>query len=59
MHPVVYNKLQLSNIKEERIERDCLRTESEGAHATDSDKLFHSEITLVQRNRNKSTGWTM
>ena len=47
MHPVVYNKLQLTNknyIKKRW--RDCLKTKSEGAHTTDSGKLFHSEITL-------------
>ena len=26
--------------------KDCLKTESEEAHKTDSGKLFHSEITL-------------
>jgi len=46
MHPVVYNKLQLTNkITKEMIER-LFKTESERAHATDSGKLFHSEITL-------------
>ena len=44
MHPLVYNKLQLTNKKNQW--RDCLKTESEGAHTTDLGKLFHSEITL-------------
>jgi len=40
MHPVIYNKLLLT--QKERMER-LFKTESEGAHTTDSGKLFHSE----------------
>jgi len=47
MHPVVYNKLQLTKKKYKKKRwRDCLKTESEGAHTTYSGELFRSEITL-------------
>ena len=49
MHPEVYNKLQLTNTITKRNDGETacffFKTESEGAHTKDSDKLFHSEIT--------------
>ena len=54
LHPLTwYKKLQPTN--KNNYKKKWLKTESEGAHATDSGKLFHSEITSVELDSTK--GW--